>query len=276
MTSRASEMKPIKLDKITVSSDNVRHRDRDTHIDELADSISKHGLLQPVVVVEKTGDRYDLIIGQRRYLAHKRLLKAGKKTFDEIPALIIPRKDHVHARLLSLGENLHRVNLNRGDVMDTMKYLYDRLGKNVNKVARELGTSSQTVRNYLKLERAATDKMKNMIRAGNLRKADAERIIEASGNDEKTMNVLAKNIGNLTKPEKERLVEVAWQNPKASPEKLLKKAQKPRFKDRVVVDMTPAEYEALEQAASSAGRSREELAKLAILGWLQEEGYLAN
>ena len=166
----------------------------------------------------------------------------------------------MHARLLSLGENLHRADLNRADVMDVIKYLYDRLGKSVRKVAAELGVSEATVRSYLKLERAATPKMKALMRAGRLSKSDAERIVQAAPHDEAKMDRLAAKIPSLTRPEKERLVEAAWRTPDADDDTLIADAKSPRYKERLVVQMTPAEYGALEKAASDHGRSREELA----------------
>jgi len=263
----------IKIREIDISPDNVRRHDRDAKIGELANSIEKHGLLQPVVVVEKKDGRYDLVIGQRRLEAHQKLVAQGKHDFAEIAAIVLPKMDHFHARLYSLGENMHRVQLNRADIMKVIKYLYEHLGKSVRKVSEELGVSPETVRGYLKLERAATEEMKRLIRRGKLTKSDAERIIQAAGSDEKNMNELAKRVPGLTKPEKQRLVEAAWQRPKATPEEWVKEAKAPRYSERLVVQMTPAEYDALENAASKEGRSREELAKVAILGWLRDRGY---
>ncbi len=267
------EFRSIALSLIDISSDNVRHHDRDTKIDELAESIAKHGLLQPVVVVEKKDGRYDLIIGQRRFEAHQRLLAQGLRKYNQIAAIVLPKIDHFHARLYSLGENLQRVDLNRIDVMHVIKYLYEHLGKSVRKVSAELGVSPQTVRSYLRLERAATKEMKQLIIAGKLRKGDAERIIEAAGSDEAKMNELARRVPGLTKPEKERLVEVAWSKPTAPVKEWLEEAKAPRYLERLVVALTPAEIDALEKAASSEGRSREEIAKVAILGWLRDKGY---
>ncbi|GAI04140.1 unnamed protein product, partial [marine sediment metagenome] len=71
----------LPLDKIDISISNVRKTNLKEGIDELANSIKEIGVQQPIVVSTK-GERYELIIGQRRYLACK---KIGKK---EIPALI--------------------------------------------------------------------------------------------------------------------------------------------------------------------------------------------
>ena len=73
----------LPLDKIDISLSNVRKANANIEegIGELASSIKEIGIQQPVVVFQK-GDRYELIIGQRRYLACEEL------GLREIPALI--------------------------------------------------------------------------------------------------------------------------------------------------------------------------------------------
>ena len=65
----------INLNKISVSKANVRTLNKTEKIDELAESIKKYKLLQPVVVYEQTPGKFELIIGQRRFLAFKQLAK---------------------------------------------------------------------------------------------------------------------------------------------------------------------------------------------------------
>ena len=71
-------------------------------LEELVASISKHGLIQPIVVQVK-GDEYELIAGERRWRAAK---EAGLKT---IPALVRPA-DSEHSLELALIENIQREN----------------------------------------------------------------------------------------------------------------------------------------------------------------------
>ena len=82
----------IPLDDIQISEDNVRHQDPTKDLEELAASIKRHGLLQPVVLNGEYGQApYELISGQRRFLAHQQILKwpkiravfAGKLTQPE-------------------------------------------------------------------------------------------------------------------------------------------------------------------------------------------------
>ena len=70
----------IPLSQIEISRDNVRESRPETDLDELAASIKIHGLLQPVVLKGRFGNPpYELIGGQRRYLAHQKLRKSAIK-----------------------------------------------------------------------------------------------------------------------------------------------------------------------------------------------------
>ena len=98
------EAKPIPLDRLDVSDQNVRRQNITADIDSMMASLSTFGLLQPIVVVPQ-GDRYSVIIGQRRYLAAKDL------GWDTIPAFISDPLDRVKGTILSLSENIQRRDL---------------------------------------------------------------------------------------------------------------------------------------------------------------------
>src|SRR5437867_3405081 len=73
---RIQSIKDIPLDDLVIGKGQVRVRDVGKEIDELADSISKVGLLEPIVVcpAAKAG-KYQILTGQRRFLAHQQLRK---------------------------------------------------------------------------------------------------------------------------------------------------------------------------------------------------------
>ena len=115
--------KDLPIDKIEVSEDNVRHTKRKAGLEDLKDSIKKYGLIQPVVVIEK-GGKYDLIVGQRRYLA---FLELGKTT---IPAFIIEPLDKTSRTIVSFGENIQRKKLPYQDTIEACDFLYDKFKGN--------------------------------------------------------------------------------------------------------------------------------------------------
>ena len=146
------ETREIKLDLIRISSSNIR-RDlgagtEDTSIEDLANSIREQGLLNPIMVREISDNEYDLIAGQRRYLACSRL---GMAT---IPAIVRNDLDDTGASVVSLIENVHRADLSpidKAKAYETIRTRYqdDKL------VSKATGVSVATVRKYLKLLKLA-------------------------------------------------------------------------------------------------------------------------
>jgi ParB family chromosome partitioning protein len=97
----------IDMAQIDIGKGQVRLRDVGKDIDELAESIAKVGLLEPIIVSETGSGKYEIITGQRRFLAHKAL---GRKQI--LAAVLDERVDETTAKVLSVTENLVRRDLN--------------------------------------------------------------------------------------------------------------------------------------------------------------------
>jgi len=254
------------VDKINIGKWNVRTLDRNKGIEELAKSILKYGLLQPIVVFQE-GDRYNLIIGQRRLRAFKEL------EMKNIPAVILPQKpDEEHLKILSLSENIHRVELNRADIVEVISYLYKKYGSSAKEVAKTLGKSVPYVYEHLKIQ-DAPEEVKQMLSRGDLVKEDVKRVMEIAGDDKDAMIELAREMKGLTRYERKRLAEVGKFKPKAKVKELIEEARKPRIEEKIIVPLTPALLKALDSAVKEIGLSREEIAKKAIEDWLGNKGY---
>src|SRR5258705_10931199 len=116
----------IELDDIEISPDNVRHNTGNAtkDLDELAESIKLHGLLQPVVLVGEFGrPPYQLIAGQRRFLAHELLHR--RKIRSVFAANRLSKPELI---VRSLVENLQRVELEYKDTAEAVTFLYKKLG----------------------------------------------------------------------------------------------------------------------------------------------------
>jgi ParB family chromosome partitioning protein len=113
-------------------------------LDELVDSIREVGLLQPVVVREVPGGRYELVMGERRLRASQR---AG---LSEIPAIVRATADDDLLRD-ALMENLHREQLNPLEEAAAYQQLLDDFGATHEELARKIGRSRPHISNTLRL-----------------------------------------------------------------------------------------------------------------------------
>ena len=112
-------------------------------LQELADSISQNGLLQPVTVREWENG-YQLIAGERRLMACKML------GMDQIPA-IVNRVDDEKSAVFALIENLQRKDLNYFEEAQGIQTLMQTSGMSQQEVAKKLGKAQSTVANKLRL-----------------------------------------------------------------------------------------------------------------------------
>jgi len=262
----------IPIDKISAEKWNVRTLDKEKGIEQLVESILKYDLLQPIVVF-KEDDRFDLIIGQRRLRAFRELKKRGYSKFNNIPARVLPGKiDEETLKILSLSENIQRVELNRADIVEVISFLYNRHNKSAKLVAKILGKSIPYVYEHLKLQ-DAPDEVKQMLSKKELTKADVKRIMEIAPDNKEKMISLAKEMKKLTPHDRKRLAEIGKIKSKAEVIELVREARKPHIEEKIIVPLPPALIKALDTAVKDIGLTREEIAKKAIEEWLGNKGY---
>lgn len=116
---------------------SIRIEIDDERVSELAQSISETGLQQPVVV-RPVGDRYEIVFGHRRFLAHKKI---------ELPVIsaIIRKMSDQQAAVSRATENLSRVDLTPIEEAATYKDLMDVHGMTVDQIAAKVGKSPAVV-----------------------------------------------------------------------------------------------------------------------------------
>ncbi|MCL4493235.1 MAG: ParB/RepB/Spo0J family partition protein [Firmicutes bacterium] len=121
-----------------------RHFSED-ELNELAESIRIHGIIQPIVVrVTPSGDGYELVAGERRYRAAKRA------AMDRIPVIIRNMSDQ-EAMEVALVENLQRSDLDPIEESWAYHKLTDELGWTQEQIGERVGKSRSHVANYLRL-----------------------------------------------------------------------------------------------------------------------------
>jgi ParB family chromosome partitioning protein len=133
----------IKLIDIEPNSLQARKVFNEESIDELAESIKKYGVIQPIIVTKKD-NYYQIIAGERRWRASK---KAG---ITEIPA-IIRDDDERKNREISLIENIQREDLNPIDKARGIKVLMEEYSLTQQEVADILGKSRSSIANSVRI-----------------------------------------------------------------------------------------------------------------------------
>lgn len=261
----------IALKDIHVSDDNVRHQDPTKDLEELAASIKRHGLLQPVVLNGEYGKPpYELISGQRRFLAHQQILKAST-----IRAVFAGKLTQPEAVVRSLVENLQRVQLSYEDTAQAVTYLYKEFKGDERQVQKETGLSLRKVRDFILIEAQATSKMKSALKSGKVKPADVKRAIQASQGNLKKAEELVELIIKVkpTTHQKARLVMYGESNKSATAEKLLKEAMKPHVEQSLIISLPDEIREALLKATASLAMEPAELAAKVLVDWLRSEGF---
>ncbi|MFZ2187009.1 MAG: ParB/RepB/Spo0J family partition protein [Candidatus Moraniibacteriota bacterium] len=133
----------ISVEKIVPNPHQPRLNFDESKLDELAQSIKEHGILQPLVVTQ-AGAQYEIIAGERRFQAAKRI---GLQT---VPVVV---RDATEQQKLELAiiENIQRHNLNPIEEAKAFLRLLDEFGMQQEAVAIKMGKSRSTVANTLRL-----------------------------------------------------------------------------------------------------------------------------
>ncbi len=136
-------LKTLKITEVEPNRDQPRKRFDQEALEELAQSISEYGLIQPIVVTKKDG-YYSIIAGERRWRASK---IAGK---TEISAIIREDDEKINSEI-SLIENMQREDLNPVEKAMGIKTLIDNYGMSQEEVAKKLGKGRSTVANWVRV-----------------------------------------------------------------------------------------------------------------------------
>lgn len=141
---KLSELRTLKIADISPNPHQPRHTFDDAALQELANSITEHGVLQPIVVTPK-GDTFELVAGERRLRASK---LAGK---TEIPALVRTYSEQ-HKLELALLENLQREDLNAIETATAYLKLNQQFNMTYEQIGQRVGGKAvSTISNVMRL-----------------------------------------------------------------------------------------------------------------------------
>jgi ParB family chromosome partitioning protein len=145
----------------------------DTSLQELAASIRKQGLMQPILVRPVSGDRYEIIAGERRWRAAK---IAG---LDEVPVLVREVPDSA-ALAMALVENIQREDLNPLEEANGVQRLIDEFKLTHQEAAEAIGRSRTATTNLLRL-RNLQKPVQAMVFDGRLEMGHARALLALEG-----------------------------------------------------------------------------------------------
>ncbi|MBO0871164.1 MAG: ParB/RepB/Spo0J family partition protein, partial [Micromonosporaceae bacterium] len=134
----------IPVDAIVANPKQPRQVFDEEALAELKTSIQEVGFLQPIVVREAGPQKYELVMGERRWRAAQSLRR------DTIPAIIRETRDDALLRD-ALLENIHRVNLNPLEEAAAYQQLLDEFGATHEELGRRIGRSRPQITNTIRL-----------------------------------------------------------------------------------------------------------------------------
>lgn len=166
----------LKISEIEPNRAQPRKDFNDEALAELADSISQHGVLQPLLVRPIFGGGYQIVAGERRWRAAR---MAG---ISEVPAVIREMSDS-EVMELALIENLQREDLNPLEEAQGYQSLMDTYGLTQEEVSKTVGKSRPTVANALRLLNLP-QQILDMVHAGTLSAGHARTLLSFQNPEE--------------------------------------------------------------------------------------------
>ncbi|MBM7648145.1 ParB family chromosome partitioning protein [Bacillus ectoiniformans] len=143
MDSENEEVKEVKTRELRPNPYQPRTVFNDDAIEELAESIIEHGILQPIIV-RKSIKGYEIVVGERRYRAAK------KAKLDKVPVVVRKLTDEQMMEM-SLLENLQREDLSAMEEAAAYQSLMDKLNMTQEVLSKRMGKSRSHIANYVRL-----------------------------------------------------------------------------------------------------------------------------
>ena len=217
----AGAIADIEIRKIEANPFQPRTQFEEESMQELAGSIGRQGIVQPLTVRKIGYDRYQIIAGERRL---KAAMMAGLK---EVPCYIRVADDEQMLEL-ALIENIHRKDLNPLEIAISYQRLVDELKLTQEDVSKKVGKDRATVSNYIRLLKLSPE-VQYAIRHGQITMGHAKALMGIA-DPEMQLNVLLKIVEKgLSVREAEKLAREAETGPAPS-----KEANTPALPEHIV------------------------------------------
>ena len=172
MKTESSGSLSLPISQVETCSSQPRKRFDDESLQELADSISQHGIIQPLTVRKLSSGYYQIIAGERRWRAAR---LAG---LQEVPVIVIEADDRKAAELAMI-ENLQREDLNPMEEASGFQSLIESYHMTQEEAAQRVGKSRSAVTNALRLL-GLTPSVRKLVEEGKLSAGHARALVPLS------------------------------------------------------------------------------------------------
>lgn len=172
MKTESSGSLSLPISQVETCSSQPRKRFDDESLQELADSISQHGIIQPLTVRKLSSGYYQIIAGERRWRAAR---LAG---LQEVPVIVIEADDRKAAELAMI-ENLQREDLNPMEEAAGFQSLIESYHMTQEEAAQRVGKSRSAVTNALRLL-GLTPSVRKLVEEGKLSAGHARALVPLS------------------------------------------------------------------------------------------------
>ena len=197
MKTESSGSLSLPISQVETCSSQPRKRFDDESLQELADSISQHGIIQPLTVRKLSSGYYQIIAGERRWRAAR---LAG---LQEVPVIVIEADDRKAAELAMI-ENLQREDLNPMEEAAGFQSLIESYHMTQEEAAQRVGKSRSAVTNALRLL-GLTPSVRKLVEEGKLSAGHARALVPLSPSlQERAANAIVS--GGLSVRQTEALV----------------------------------------------------------------------
>lgn len=165
----ADQMLPI--EKLVANPDQPRRVFTEEALDDLTNSIREKGIIQPLIVREIAGGKFEIVAGERRWRA------AQRAQLHAVPVLVREFSD-TEVLEVAIIENVQRSDLNAVEEAAGYRQLMDRFGHTQEKIAEALGKSRSHIANLLRLLSLPKD-VQDLLQGGELSAGHARALIPA-------------------------------------------------------------------------------------------------
>lgn len=267
------EYRDIPLDELVIGTGQVRTQSPGTGIDELVQSIEVQGLLQPIVVCPaRVVGKWEILVGQRRFLAHRLLER------ESIAAAVLDeRVSSGEAKAISITENLIRRRLSGRELKDGILYLYNLYGS-LKDVVEATGLPYNKVRDNVKYPRLIPE-LKALVDDGKVDINAAVKAQDAASDDHGNVKsadaiILARAMVPMSGVQRKKVTKARKERPERAVEDVIEDATTGSRITQIVVTVTQDTRVALQRFAREERTNQDEAAATLIEEALTGRGLL--